>query len=423
MTDTALRTADSGYLTRRLVDVSQDVIVREHDCGTDDGIIVSDIMDGNEVIEPMADRLEGRTIIGDLVSPETGELIAADGDMITHDKAAEIVKSGIKEVKIRSVVKCRSKVGICSKCYGMNLATAKPVDIGEAVGIIAAQSIGEPGTQLTMRTFHAGGVAQGDDITQGLPRVEELFEARKPKGVAIVTEGAGTVHLSEAKQKREIIVTNQETGEAFTYLIPFGSRIKVREGQEVEAGDPITEGSLNPHDIMAIKGETAVQNYFIQEVQRVYRLQGVDINDKHIEVIVRQMMRKVKIDDSGSSYLLPGSLIDRGEVARLNEEIQAQIDAGDENARLITTVPVLQGITKASSYSDSFLSAASFQETTKALTDAAIRGKTDKLMGLKENVIIGKLIPAGTGMDVYNNVQVVKNESAANHNTAETPLY
>ncbi|MBS6838117.1 MAG: DNA-directed RNA polymerase subunit beta' [Clostridiales bacterium] len=400
LTDTALRTADSGYLTRRLVDVSQDVIVREHDCGTDDGIIVSDIMDGNEVIEPMADRLEGRTIIGDLVSPETGELIAADGDMITHDKAAEIVKSGIKEVKIRSVVKCRSKVGICSKCYGMNLATAKPVNIGEAVGIIAAQSIGEPGTQLTMRTFHAGGVAQGDDITQGLPRVEELFEARKPKGVAIVTEGAGTVHLSEAKQKREIIVTNQETGEAFTYLIPFGSRIKVREGQEVEAGDPITEGSLNPHDIMAIKGETAVQNYFIQEVQRVYRLQGVDINDKHIEVIVRQMMHKVKIENPGDTGLLTGSLINIYDLEKINDKVIAE---GKEPAEYSVQ---LMGITKAALATESFLSAASFQETTRVLTDAAIKGKTDPLVGLKENVIIGKLVPAGTGMPIYNNIDV-----------------
>ena len=400
LTDTALRTADSGYLTRRLVDVSQDVIVREHDCGTDDGIIVSDIMDGNEVIEPMADRLEGRTIIGDLVSPETGELIAADGDMITHDKAAEIVKSGIKEVKIRSVVKCRSKVGICSKCYGMNLATAKPVDIGEAVGIIAAQSIGEPGTQLTMRTFHAGGVAQGDDITQGLPRVEELFEARKPKGVAIVTEGAGTVHLSEAKQKREIIVTNQETGEAFTYLIPFGSRIKVREGQKVEAGDPITEGSLNPHDIMAIKGETAVQNYFIQEVQRVYRLQGVDINDKHIEVIVRQMMHKVKIENPGDTGLLTGSLINIYDLEKINDKVIAE---GKEPAEYSVQ---LMGITKAALATESFLSAASFQETTRVLTDAAIKGKTDPLVGLKENVIIGKLVPAGTGMPIYNNIDV-----------------
>ena len=400
LTDTALRTADSGYLTRRLVDVSQDVIVREHDCGTDDGIIVSDIMDGNEVIEPMVDRLEGRTIIGDLVSPETGELIAADGDMITHDKAAEIVKSGIKEVKIRSVVKCRSKVGICSKCYGMNLATAKPVDIGEAVGIIAAQSIGEPGTQLTMRTFHAGGVAQGDDITQGLPRVEELFEARKPKGVAIVTEGDGTVHLSEAKQKREITVTNQETGEAFTYLIPFGSRIKVREGQEVEAGDPITEGSLNPHDIMAIKGETAVQNYFIQEVQRVYRLQGVDINDKHIEVIVRQMMHKVKIENPGDTGLLTGSLINIYDLEKINDKV---ITEGKEPAEYSVQ---LMGITKAALATESFLSAASFQETTRVLTDAAIKGKTDPLVGLKENVIIGKLVPAGTGMPIYNNIDV-----------------
>ena len=400
LTDTALRTADSGYLTRRLVDVSQDVIVREHDCGTDDGIIVSDIMDGNEVIEPMADRLEGRTIIGDLVSPETGELIAADGDMITHDKAAEIVKSGIKEVKIRSVVKCRSKVGICSKCYGMNLATAKPVDIGEAVGIIAAQSIGEPGTQLTMRTFHAGGVAQGDDITQGLPRVEELFEARKPKGVAIVTEGAGTVHLSEAKQKREIIVTNQETGEAFTYLIPFGSRIKVREGQEVEAGDPITEGSLNPHDIMAIKGETAVQNYFIQEVQRVYRLQGVDINDKHIEVIVRQMLKKIRIEDNGDTEFLPGTLVDFLEYEDVNEQMEK------EGKQPADGKQVMLGITKASLATNSFLSAASFQETTKVLTEAAIKGKVDPLIGLKENVIIGKLIPAGTGMKRYRDVRL-----------------
>ena len=272
-----------------------------------------------------------------------------------------------------------------------------------------------------MRTFHTGGVS-GNDLTQGLPRVEELFEARKPKGLAIIAEFGGRVSVTDTKKKREVVVTALN-GESKEYLIPYGSRIKVMNGDEILAGDPITEGSINPHDILRIQGVRGVQDYVLKEVQRVYRLQGVDINDKHIEVIVRQMMRKVKIDDSGSSYLLPGSLIDRGEVARLNEEIQAQIDAGDENARLITTVPVLQGITKASSYSDSFLSAASFQETTKALTDAAIRGKTDKLMGLKENVIIGKLIPAGTGMDVYNNVQVGKNESAANHNTAETPLY
>ena len=400
LTDTALRTADSGYLTRRLVDVSQDVIVREDDCGTNDGIIVSDIMDGNEVIEPLVDRLEGRTIIGDLVSPLTGEVVAHDGDMITHDKASEIVKAGIKEVKIRSVVKCRSKVGVCSKCYGMNLATSKLVDIGEAVGIIAAQSIGEPGTQLTMRTFHAGGVAQGDDITQGLPRVEELFEARKPKGVAIVTEGSGIVHISEAKQKREITVTNQETGEALTYLIPFGSRIKVHEGDTVEAGDPITEGSLNPHDIMDIKGETAVQNYFIQEVQRVYRLQGVDINDKHIEVIVRQMMHKVKIEDPGETGLLTGSLVNVYDLEKINDKVIAE---GKEPAKYTVQ---LMGITKAALATESFLSAASFQETTRVLTDAAIKGKTDPLVGLKENVIIGKLVPAGTGMQQYNDIDV-----------------
>ncbi|MCI5893286.1 MAG: DNA-directed RNA polymerase subunit beta' [Clostridiales bacterium] len=413
LTDTALRTADSGYLTRRLVDVSQDVIVREDDCGTDDGIIVSDIMDGNEVIEPLVDRLEGRTIIGDLVSPETGEIVAHDGEMITHDKAAAIVKAGIKEVKIRSVVKCRSKVGICSKCYGMNLATSKMVDIGEAVGIIAAQSIGEPGTQLTMRTFHAGGVAQGDDITQGLPRVEELFEARKPKGVAIVTEGSGVVQISEAKQKREITVTNQETGETFTYLIPFGSRIKVHEGDIVEAGDPITEGSLNPHDIMDIKGETAVQNYFIQEVQRVYRLQGVDINDKHIEVIVRQMMHKVKIEDPGETDLLTGSLVNVYDLEKINEKVIAE---GKEPAKYTVQ---LMGITKAALATESFLSAASFQETTRVLTDAAIKGKTDPLVGLKENVIIGKLVPAGTGMQQYNNIDVYPSYGnvAADQNT------
>ncbi len=399
LTDTALRTADSGYLTRRLVDVSQEVIVREDDCGTTDGIIVSDIMDGNEIIEPLQDRLEGRTVIGDIVT-ESGEIIARDGEMITHDKAAEIVAAGIKEVKIRSVVKCRSKVGVCSKCYGMNLATGRPVDIGEAVGIIAAQSIGEPGTQLTMRTFHAGGVAQGDDITQGLPRVEELFEARKPKGVAIVSEGSGVVSVSEAMQKREITVTNQETGEAYTYLIPFGSRIRVSDGEVIEAGTPVTEGSLNPHDIMAISGETAVQNYFIQEVQRVYRLQGVDINDKHIEVIVRQMMHKVKIEDPGDTGLLTGSLINLYDLEDINRKT---VEEGKTPAEYSLQ---LMGITKAALATESFLSAASFQETTRVLTDAAIKGKTDPLVGLKENVIIGKLVPAGTGMPRYNDIDV-----------------
>ncbi|MEG1880545.1 MAG: DNA-directed RNA polymerase subunit beta', partial [Oscillospiraceae bacterium] len=369
LTDTALRTADSGYLTRRLVDVSQEVIVREDDCVTEDGIIVRNIMDGNEVIEPLSDRLEGRTVIGDLLNPkDKTDVIVKDGEIITADQAKKIIVSGIKEVKIRSVVKCRSKVGICAKCYGNNLATGKLVNMGEAVGIIAAQSIGEPGTQLTMRTFHAGGVA-GDDITQGLPRVEELFEARRPKGVAIVAELNGTAHLTNTNKRREITVTNQENGEAETYLIPFGSRIKVREDDKLEAGDPLTEGSLNPHDILDIKGPTAVQNYFIQEVQRVYRLQGVDINDKHIEVIVRQMMHKVKIEDAGDTHVLTGALINIYELEAINNKVVA------EGGRPAEYSSVLMGITKAALSTDSFLSAASFQETTRVLTDAAIKGK------------------------------------------------
>ena len=429
LADTALRTADSGYLTRRLVDVSQDVIIRQEDCGTHVGIEIFDIKNGNEMIEPLSERLVGRYLVEDLKDPKTGEMICSRNKLINVHDAERIVAAleaeGKDSISIRSVLQCQAKHGVCAKCYGANLANGNIVQVGEAVGVISAQSIGEPGTQLTMRTFHTGGIASAEDITQGLPRVEELFESRRPKGAAIITRIDGVVRIEEVKKTKQITVTSEDTEnpEQESYAIPYGYKIRVREGQAVTAGEPLTEGSINPADILAVNGPKAVQNYIITEVQKVYRLQGVDINDKHIEVIVRQMMRKVKIDDSGSSYLLPGSLIDRGEVARLNEEIQAQIDAGDENARLITTVPVLQGITKASSYSDSFLSAASFQETTKALTDAAIRGKTDKLMGLKENVIIGKLIPAGTGMDVYNNVQVVKNESAANHNTAETPLY
>ncbi len=399
LTDTALRTADSGYLTRRLVDVSQDVIVREEDCGTRDGIIVSDIRDGNEIIEPLEDRLEGRTVTEDIVNPATGELIIAENEMINAVKAHEIVAAGIKEVKIRSVVKCRSKVGVCAKCYGHNLSNATPVNVGEAVGIIAAQSIGEPGTQLTMRTFHAGGVA-GDDITQGLPRVEELFEARKPKGVAIISEIAGKVRVTEISNKREIVVMNEITGESATYMIPFGARIKVRDDQEIEAGTPLTEGSINPHDILAVLGSTAVQNYFIQEVQRVYRLQGVDINDKHIEVIVRQMMRKVKIEKSGDTGLLTGSLISMYELEAINNQMIAE---GKEPAEFSVQ---LMGITKAALATDSFLSAASFQETTRVLTDAAIKGKKDPLVGLKENVLIGKLIPAGTGISTYNDIEV-----------------
>ncbi len=405
LTDTALRTADSGYLTRRLVDVSQEVIVREEDCGTRDGIIVCDIRDGNEIIEPLIDRLEGRTVTEDIVNPATGELIVAENEMITMDQAKRIVDAGIQEVKIRSVVKCRSKVGVCAKCYGHNLAAGRPVDVGETVGIIAAQSIGEPGTQLTMRTFHAGGVA-GDDITQGLPRVEELFEARKPKGVAIISEIAGQVRISEADHKREIIVTAPETGETVTYMIPFGSRIKVRDEQVIEKGEPLTEGSINPHDILDVLGSTAVQNYFIQEVQRVYRLQGVDINDKHIEVIVRQMMHKVKIEESGDTGLLTGSLVSVFEVEDINKQM---IEEGKAPAEYSD---VLMGITKAALATDSFLSAASFQETTRVLTDAAIKGKKDPLVGLKENVIIGKLVPAGTGMARYNNIEVYPSYNA-----------
>ena len=406
LTDTALRTADSGYLTRRLVDVSQDVIVREEDCGTRDGIIVSDIRDGNEIIEPLIDRLEGRTTTEAIVNPETGEFIIGENEMISAAKAKQIVAAGIKEVKIRSVVKCRSKIGVCAKCYGHNLSNGTPVNVGEAVGIIAAQSIGEPGTQLTMRTFHAGGVA-GDDITQGLPRVEELFEARRPKGVAIISEISGRVRITEVANKREIIVMNEETGESATYMIPFGSRIKVRDEQEINAGDPLTEGSLNPHDILAILGATAVQNYFIQEVQRVYRLQGVDINDKHIEVIVRQMMHKVKVESAGDTGLLTGSLISIYELEDINNKV---ISEGGEPAEFSIQ---LMGITKAALATESFLSAASFQETTRVLTDAAIKGKKDPLIGLKENVIIGKLIPAGTGIGHYNEIEVYPTFQAA----------
>ena len=399
LTDTALRTADSGYLTRRLVDVSQDVIIREDDCGTNDGIWAVDIKDGNEVIEKLKDRLVGRTVCDDVVNPETGEVICSAGEMISSDMADVIVAADIKSVKIRSVLKCRSKIGVCAKCYGHNLANGEPVNIGEAVGIIAAQSIGEPGTQLTMRTFHAGGVA-GDDITQGLPRVEELFEARKPKGLAIIAEIGGRVKITENKKKREITILDDENGNASTYLIPYGSRIKVREDQVISAGDELTEGSVNPHDILAIKGYTAVQDYLIQEVQRVYRLQGVDINDKHIEVIVRQMMHKVKVEDAGDTPFLTGSLVERYELERVNAEMRAE-----GKAEAVHT-EVLMGITKAALATDSFLSAASFQETTRVLTDAAIKGKIDPLIGLKENVIIGKLVPAGTGMPVYSDIDV-----------------
>ena len=399
LADTALRTADSGYLTRRLVDVSQDVIVREIDCGTKEGVIASDIKDGNEVIEEMKDRLLGRYTMQDVLHPETNEMIAPAGTLIDDIQAEKIVELGIKKLKIRSVLTCRSKYGVCAKCYGSNLASGEEVNVGEAVGIIAAQSIGEPGTQLTMRTFHTGGVA-GDDITQGLPRVEELFEARKPKGLAIVAEMGGTVKLSETKKKREVIINEDETGESKTYLIPYGSRIKVLDGDDVEPGDELTEGSVNPHDILKIKGVISVQEYLLQEVQRVYRLQGVDINDKHIEVIVRQMLRKIKIEESGDTDLLMGSLVDMFEYIGKNKEAE---EKGLEPAQ---GNQVLLGITKASLATDSFLSAASFQETTRVLTEAAIKGKIDPLIGLKENVIIGKLVPAGTGMMKYRDITV-----------------
>jgi len=398
LADTALRTADSGYLTRRLVDVSQDVIVREFDCGTNKGIEVTDVKDGKEVIEDLAERITGRFTIDPIVNPETGEVIVDADTLITDADADRIKKAGIKKVKIRSVLTCHSEFGVCAKCYGLNLATADVVNVGEAVGIIAAQSIGEPGTQLTMRTFHTGGVA-GDDITQGLPRVEELFEARKPKGLAIISEIGGTVKLNETKKKREIIVTSED-GDTRTYLIPYGSRLKVAEGDYVEAGDELTEGSVNPHDILKIKGIKGVQSYMLHEVQRVYRLQGVEINDKHIEVILRQMMKKVKIEDSGDTNMLPGSLVDVFDFEEENSRAESEGSTPAVGKR------TLLGITKASLATESFLSAASFQETTRVLTEAAIKGKVDPLVGLKENVIIGKLIPAGTGMSRYKDISI-----------------
>ena len=410
MSDTALRTADSGYLTRRMVDVSQDLIVRETDCCENrdeiSGMYVESFVDGKEEIEGLQERITGRFSC-ETIKNKDGEVIVKANHMITPKRAARIMKEGvdnqtggsIEKVKIRTILTCKCKVGICAKCYGANLATGEPVQVGESVGIIAAQSIGEPGTQLTMRTFHSGGVA-GGDITQGLPRVEELFEARKPKGLAIITEIAGTANLNDTKKKREIIVTNRETGESKAYLIPYGSRIKVADGAELEAGDELTEGSVNPHDILRIKGLRAVQDYMIQEVQRVYRLQGVEINDKHIEVIVRQMLKKIRIEDNGDTELLPGTMVDFLEYEDINEQMEAEGKTPAEGKQ------VLLGITKASLATDSFMSAASFQETTKVLTEAAIKGKVDHLVGLKENVIIGKLIPAGTGLKRYSNIKL-----------------
>ena len=404
LADTALRTADSGYLTRRLVDVSQEVIVREEDCyaargEAPKGMVITEIREGNKLIEPLKARILGRYTVEPVVDPNTGELIVGADEMISFEQAERIEKAGIQSVVCRSVFTCRSDHGVCAKCYGANLATGGHVDIGEAVGIIAAQAIGEPGTQLTMRTFHTGGVASAEDITQGLPRVEELFEARKPKGLAVITEINGVVHIDDSKKRREAVVTSED-GESESYLIPFGSKLKVKDGDVVEAGDELTEGSVNPHDILKIKGIKGVQAYLLKEVQSVYRLQGVEISDKHIEVIIRQMLRKVQIEDAGDTTMLPGELID---IFRFEEENE-KVVANDGQPAIAKRK--LLGITKAALATDSFLSAASFQETTRVLTEAAIKGKVDPLVGLKENVILGKLIPAGIGLKRYRNVEV-----------------
>jgi DNA-directed RNA polymerase subunit beta' len=409
LADTALRTADSGYLTRRLVDVSQDVIVREDDCFASrgevaKGMAISEIRDGNKLVEPLKARVIGRYTVEPVVDPATGEVIVEADRMITYEQAEAIEKAGIQSVVCRSVFTCRSDHGVCAKCYGANLATGSYVNIGEAVGIIAAQAIGEPGTQLTMRTFHTGGVASAEDITQGLPRVEELFEARKPKGLAVISEISGRVHLDESKKRREAVVSNDE-GESETYLIPFGSKLKVQEGQTIEAGDELTEGSVNPHDILKIKGVKGVEAYLLREVQSVYRLQGVEISDKHIEIIIRQMLRKVQIEDAGDTTMLPGELVD---IFRFEEENEKVVENDGQPA---IAKRKLLGITKAALATDSFLSAASFQETTRVLTEAAIKGKVDPLLGLKENVIIGKLIPAGIGLKRYRNVTVRERSS------------
>jgi len=409
LSDTALRTADSGYLTRRMVDVSQELIIREQDCaaGKDviPGMTVKAFMDGNETIESLQDRITGRYSCED-IRDKDGNIIVQKNHMITTSRAKRVIAEGVNAkgepvdaVKIRTILTCRSRLGICSKCYGANMATGESVQVGEAVGIIAAQAIGEPGTQLTMRTFHTGGVA-GGNITQGLPRVEELFEARRPKGLAIIAEFGGKVKVVDNKKTREVVVTNDETGESATYPIPYGSRIKVQDDMEIEAGDELTEGSVNPHDLLKIKGINAVQDYLLREVQRVYRLQGVDICDKHIEVIVRQMLKKVRVEEQGDSPFMPGSLVDFLDYETINEELTGEGKKPAEGKRIIL------GITKAALATNSFLSAASFQETTKVLTDAAIHGKVDPLIGLKENVIIGKLIPAGTGMKRYRNTHL-----------------
>ncbi len=403
LSDTALRTADSGYLTRRLVDVSQDLIIREDDCGTEEGLEVYAIKDGNQVIEGLQERLVGRYPLKEIRDPKTQKVLATPYELITEKQAKTIVDAGIERVKVRSPLNCKTKHGICAKCYGMSLATREKITIGEAVGTIAAQSIGEPGTQLTMRTIHSGGVAGVADITQGLPRVEELFEARKPKGLAIISEIEGTIKISEVKKKKEVTVVSNDN--AKTYSIPFGAKLCVQEGDHIGVGDPITEGSINPNEILAIKGPEGVHEYLVQEIQKVYRNQGVDINDKHIEVIARQMLKKARVEDNGDSTLLPGSLVDINELEEINKKLEA------EGKRPAVGKRILLGITKAALATDSFLSAASFQETTKVLTEAAIKGKTDELIGLKENVIIGKLIPAGTGMARYQNTHINTEET------------
>ncbi len=420
LADTALRTADSGYLTRRLVDVSQEVIIHEEDCHCHDGIEVYDITEGKEMIETLKERLTGRYLLEDFVDDTTGELIQSKDEMMTEEAAgrvADLVNArenpADRRVKIRSLLTCEAEHGVCIKCYGSNLATGDPVTVGEAVGIIAAQSIGEPGTQLTMRTFHTGGIASSQDITQGLPRVEELFEARKPKTLAILAEIDGRLSFREIKKNEHIVITDEETADERSYLIPYGFRKRFNTETDadgnpiyVKKGTALTEGSPNPHDILAINGVNAVHDYLIKEVQRTYRMQGVDINDKHIEVIVRQMMRKLKVDEPGSTTLLPGATVEKTEFMRANREAQKLAEENGTEFVEATCSPVLLGITKASLATDSFLSAASFQETTRVLTDAAIKGKSDPLMGLKENVIIGKLLPSGTGMKCYSNVEL-----------------
>ena len=419
LADTALRTADSGYLTRRLVDVAQDVIVREDDCGTEEGLTVTDIKDGNHILEPLAERLEGRYLLHDAIDPNTGEVIWPHEDMVTGEGAKKIVDAGIESIEIRSVLTCHSHHGVCKKCYGRNLATSKPVTTGEAVGIVAAQSIGEPGTQLTMRTFHTGGIASTEDITQGLPRVEELFEARRPKRCALIAKMDGTVRIAEEKKSNVIIITNDELKTEEKVTIPYGIRCLVKDGDEVKAGDMLIPGAKYPQDILEAQGPEAVEEYIIAEIQNAYRTQGVDINDKHIEVIVRQMMRKVKVDDQGDTEMFTGEIVDKSEFLAANEKI-AELNAQDGgDRRMATSAPVLMGITKASLATESFMSAASFQETTRVLTEAAIKGKVDPLVGLKENVIIGKLIPAGTGLVEYTEIYDETPHTHASEESAE----